>query len=161
MSHSRLSRISLLWKIMLSTSLTLAVLLLVTGRLVQQHVVRISTLGLEQEVQSSLQAYESLWRARAQMLSSVSLLLSTMSDVRAAFSTGDRATIQDTAGEIWSKVSEENAFFMVTDPRGHVVASLGGIPETASRIVVPFNSKTVQTMPSCCGGKNCRTSELP
>ncbi len=126
MIHPSLSRISLLWKILLSTSLTLAVLLLVTGRLVQQHVVRITTLGLEQEVQTSLQAYESLWRARAQMLSSVSLLLSTMSDVRAAFSTGDRATIQDTAGEIWAKVSEENAIFVVADPRGRVLASLGG-----------------------------------
>src|SRR5665647_456881 len=93
--RARLARLSLLWKILVSTSLTLAVLLLVTGRLVQQHVVRITTLGLEQEVETSLQAYESLWRARAQMLSSISLLLSTMSDVRAAFSTGDRATIQD------------------------------------------------------------------
>lgn len=131
MIRARLARVSLLWKILVSTSLTLAVLLLVTGRLVQQHVVRITTLGLEQEVETSLQAYESLWRARAQMLSSISLLLSTMSDVRAAFSTGDRATIQDTAGEIWSKVSEENAIFVVADPRGRVLASLGGNPETA------------------------------
>ena len=51
-----------------------------------------------------------------------------MSDVRAAFSTGDEATIRDTAGELWSRISEENAIFLVTDPRGRVIASLGGQP---------------------------------
>jgi hypothetical protein len=79
-----LSRLSLLWKILLSTS------------------------------------------ARAEMLSSVSLLLSNMSDVRAAFGTRDQATIRDTAGELWAKISDENAIFLVTDPRGRVIASLGG-----------------------------------
>ena len=54
-------------------------------------------------MQSSLRAYESLWRSRAEMLRTVSLVLSTMSDVRAAFSTGDQATIRDTAGEIWPR----------------------------------------------------------
>ncbi len=131
MTASRLFRFSLLWKILLSTSLTLGLLLTIAGALVQRHVVRITSLGLEQEVQSSLQAYDSLWRARAQMLSSMSSILSTMSDVRSAFKTGDRATIQDTAGEIWSKVSEENAVFIVTDPGGQVLASLGGTPGTA------------------------------
>jgi signal transduction histidine kinase len=32
---------------------------------------------------------------------------------------------------LWSKVSEENALFLVTDPRGRLVASLGGEPEAA------------------------------
>src|SRR5260370_11396320 len=54
-----------------------------------------------------------------------------MSDVRRAFGTGDRATIRDTAGELWSQVSEENARFLVTDPKGRLVASLGGEPEAA------------------------------
>ncbi len=67
---------------------------------------------------ASFQAYRSLWSARADKLASVSLILSTMSDVRAAFNTGDQATIRDTAGELWSKVSEENALFLVTDPQG-------------------------------------------
>jgi signal transduction histidine kinase len=60
------------------------------------------------------------------MLQSVSRVLSSMSDVRAAFQTNDRATIQDTAGEIWSKVSQSSALFLVTSPQGEVIASLGG-----------------------------------
>ena len=56
--------------------------------------------SLEEEVSSSFQAYESLWKSRAEMLGRVSLILSAMSDVRAAFSTADQATINagETAG---------------------------------------------------------------
>jgi hypothetical protein len=60
------------------------------------------------------------------MLASVSVVISNMSDVRAAFSTRDKATIQDTAGELWAKISHEEAIFLVTDPDGVVVASLAG-----------------------------------
>ena len=49
-----------------------------------------------------------------------------MSDVRAAFSTGDKATIRDTAEQLWSQVSEEDAFFLVLEPTGNVIASLSG-----------------------------------
>ena len=41
-------------------------------------------------------------------------------------STGDQATIRDTASELWAQVSEQNAIFLVTDAQGHVIASLGG-----------------------------------
>jgi signal transduction histidine kinase len=49
-----------------------------------------------------------------------------MPDVRAAFQTNDRATIKDTAAEVWKRASQSNALFLVTDPRGEVIASLGG-----------------------------------
>ncbi|HTM52307.1 MAG TPA: ATP-binding protein [Bryobacteraceae bacterium] len=119
---------SLLWKILLSTSVALTALFGVTGWIVQNHVINTTSLTLEEEVSSSFQAYESLWKSRAEKLGLVSLILSGMSDVRAAFSTGDQATIRDTAGELWAKISDENALFLVTDPRGRVIASLGGIP---------------------------------
>ena len=121
-------RLSLLHKILLSTSVSLTVLFALTGLAVQNSVVTSTTNSLNEEVKTSFQAYDSLWRSRAELLKSVSLILSTMSDVRAAFSTGDQATIRDTAGELWAKVSEENAVFLVTDPRGGVIASLGGLP---------------------------------
>jgi signal transduction histidine kinase len=121
-------RLSLLWKVLLSISLSLTVLFGLTGWLVQNHAIRTTTLSLEAEVQSSLSAYESLWRARKDELASVSLILSTMSDVRAAFGTGDQATIRDSAGELWSKISDRVAIFVVTDPRGAVVASLAAGP---------------------------------
>lgn len=122
----RVSHLSLLWKILLSTSIAITLLFALTGWIVQEHVIRTTSLSLEDEVKASFRAYESLWRSRAEMLSAVSLVLSRMSDVRAAFTTGDQATIRDTAGELWSQVSREQAIFLVTDPHGSVIASLGG-----------------------------------
>lgn len=79
----------------------------------------------------SLQAYESLWNARVHTMVEVSQIMSSMSDVRAAFMTRDRATIQDAAGQLWSKISEQDASFLVLDPAGNLIASLGGQPEFA------------------------------
>ncbi len=124
-------RLSLLWKILLSTSVAITVLFAFTGWIVENNALTTTSRSLEDEVQSSFQAYQSLLKARERLLAAVSRILSTMSDVRRAFGTGDRATIRDTAGELWSKVSEENALFLVTDPKGRLVASLGGEPEAA------------------------------
>jgi len=117
--------VSLLWKILFSTSIAITVLFAGIGWVVQDQFVRIASAGLEEEVHSSFQAYNSLWQARAHELASVSLALSLMSDVRGAFSTGDQATIRDTAGEIWDKISRRGTVFLVTDPRGAVLAGLG------------------------------------
>lgn len=132
MKSSWFSRLSLLPKALIVTSMAITVLFGVTGWLVQRYAVHTTSQGLEEEVRASLRAYESLWRSRADMLASVSLVISNMSDVRAAFSTRDQATIRDTAGELWAKISHDDAIFLVTDPQGTLVASLGGetrIPE--------------------------------
>jgi len=117
--------LSLRWKFLAATSISLVLLFLLTGVVIENRSTHIASAGLEQEAQSSLQAYESLWRARADVLASVSLTLSGMSDVRAAFGTRDAATIQDTAGERWAPLAREGAVFAVTDPLGHVLASFG------------------------------------
>ena len=119
------SRLSLLWKILLPTSLVMTLSFAIAGWLVQRDVVRASYASVEQEAKASFQAYESLWKERANRLGTVSEILSTMSDVRAAFGTEDAATIRDTADELWSRVSREDAFFLVADGQGRVVASLG------------------------------------
>ena len=124
--RSPFARVSLLWKIMLSTSIAVTLLFALTGWLVQDQFARIASLSVEEEVRQSFEAYRSLWKARANQLASVCSVMSRMSDVRAAFGTGDQATMRDTAGEIWSKVSDQDAFFAVTDPRGAVLARLGG-----------------------------------
>jgi signal transduction histidine kinase len=121
-------KLSLLWKVLLSISLSLTVLFGLTGWLVQKHAIRTTSLSLEAEVQSSMSSYESLWRERKEELATVSLILSTMSDVRAAFGTGDQATIRDSAGELWSKISPRVDIFVVTDARGNVIASLAQGP---------------------------------
>jgi signal transduction histidine kinase len=120
-----ISSVSLLWKILLSTSIALTLLFAVVSWIVQDQFVRAASANLDEEVRESFQAYDSLWRARAEQLATVSLVLSRMPDVRAAFSTGDQATIRDTAGEIWEKISRRSALFLVTDARGAVLASLG------------------------------------
>ncbi len=123
------SRLSLLWKILLSTSVAITLLFAATGWIVENDALDTTSRSLESEVQASFQAYQSLWRSRADKLASVSLILSTMSDVRAAFGTGDPATIRDTAGELWSTASE-NALLLVTDPKGRLIASVGAVPES-------------------------------
>jgi signal transduction histidine kinase len=133
MKAPRLPRLSLLWKILLSTSVAITVLLAITGEIVLSHIASTMSQSLEDEVRASFQAYTSLWSSRAERLSSVSRIMSAMSDVRAAFSTGDQATIADSAGELWSKISDAKAFFLVTDPRGRVIASLGGATSLSSQ----------------------------
>jgi len=122
----RFSRLSLLTKILLSTTVAITILFAITGQIVLHNITRTMSDSLRQEVQDSFRAYTSLWKAKADLLSSVSRIMSDMSDVRAAFSTGDRATIQDSLGELWRKISNENAFFLVTDPEGRTIVSLGG-----------------------------------
>jgi signal transduction histidine kinase len=133
------ARSSLLGKIIVSTSVAITLLLAAAGWFVQDVTRRVLSDNLRNEIRGSLRAYESLWQARAEMLRSVSRALSNMSDVRRAFQTNDRATIQDTAGEIWSKVSESGstAIFVVANPQGEVIASLGGaLPDIGKFAVI-------------------------
>jgi len=119
------ARLSLLWKIVLPTSLVITVVFAAAGWILQSSVVNTTTASVEHEARASFQAYESLWKARADRLATVSGILSTMSDVRRVFGTGDEATIRDSANELWGKISTEDTFFLVADPQGKVIASLG------------------------------------
>src|SRR5262249_39711407 len=94
---------------------------------VLRHITQTMSQSLEEEVQASFQAYASLWKARTELLSSVSLIIAGMPDVRGAFRTGDDATIRDSAGELWSKISSISGIFLVTNPQGKVITSLGGV----------------------------------
>src|SRR5207248_9198311 len=125
-SRALAARPSLLRKILLSTSIAITLLLGAAGWFVQSQTSSVLSRNLEAELKGGFRAYESLWQARAEMLRSVSLVLSSMSDVRAAFQTKDGATIRDTATEIWSKISQPSALVLVTDPQGEVIAALAG-----------------------------------
>lgn len=119
-------RLSLRSKILAVIAAAVTLLFTATGAIVQRHAVSLISQSLEEEMRTGLRAYEALWKAREEMLSSVSLLLSRMPDVRAAFSTGDAATIRDTAAEVWNRIARDDALFLVCDPQGRVIASLGG-----------------------------------
>ena len=78
------SRLSLLWKIMLSTSVAVTVLFAITGEIVLRNINQTMSDSLEEEVRASFHAYASLWQSRTDLLTSVSLIISGMPDVRAA-----------------------------------------------------------------------------
>jgi hypothetical protein len=133
-------RASLAWRILLSTSIAITLLFAVTGWVVQSYAARVSQSSLEAEVKISLRAYEALWAVRVKDLAAISRVMSSMSDVRAAFMTHDSATIRDTAGQLWSQISEQDASFLVLDPAGGVIASLGGdIPDLTGTDVLLKN----------------------
>jgi|SRR5579871_539649 len=120
-----LRSVSLLWRILFSTSIAITALFAFMGWVLQEQFVSTASKTLDEEVKASFGAYESLWRARADQLASVSLVLSRMKDVRAAFGTRDKATIQDTAAEVWDKISQPGTLFLIADPGGAVIAGAG------------------------------------
>lgn len=148
----RIFRVSLLWKILLSTSVALTLLFAMTAFLVQRSVIGTTSKNLEEEVKASFRAYESLWKARANLLAAISNVLSSMSDVRAAFTTGDQATIRDTARELWAKISQENALFLVADPQGRVIASLGEPAGVQQRDQLPVVRSALKLFPKQAAG---------
>src|SRR3954447_25626101 len=119
-----MKRLPLIWRVFLSTSLFTTLLFVLIGYMVQSHASRTTQDMLIEEMRASFRAYESLWRSRSDLLASISRVISGMPDVRAAFGTRDGATIRDTAGELWARVSQVDAVFLVTDPEGRVLASL-------------------------------------
>jgi signal transduction histidine kinase len=127
----RFSRLSLLTKILLSTTVAITILFAITGQIVLHNITRTMSDSLQHEVRASADAYTSLWKAKAGLLSSVSRIMAAMSDVRAAAGTGDRATIKDSLGDLWRKISDDSALFLVTDPEGKTIASLGGKTDLA------------------------------
>ncbi|HYM12375.1 MAG TPA: ATP-binding protein [Bryobacterales bacterium] len=117
----------LLTKIWLSTSVAITVLFAATGWIVSHHLVNETEKQLTAEVATSLQAYRALWQERARALETLSAQISSAPQVRAAFGTGDAATIADTSGDLLRNLKQElgeRGLVLVTDPRGRVIARL-------------------------------------
>ena len=156
----KFSRLSLLWKLLIPTSVVITAAFAITGWLVQRSVVSATYAGVEQEAKASFQAYESLWKSRANLLATVSRVLSTSDVVRRAFGTGDPATIQDTAGELWSQVSSEDEFFLVSDAQGKVVANLGARAAFAPHDDLPMVRAAQRAFPKQSSGFVPRNGQL-
>ena len=125
----------LLTKIWLSTSIAITVLFAATGWIVSQHLVSETMSQLTAEVATSLQAYRSLWQDRALMLGTLSAQIASSPQVRAAFGTGDAATIADTSGDLLRNLEKqlgERGIVAVTDPQGRVIARLAADPSVSS-----------------------------
>jgi signal transduction histidine kinase len=121
----RLRSVSLLWRILFSTSIAITALFATLGWYIQEQFSGVATSSLEAEAKASFQAYDSLWNARADQLASISLVLSRLPQVRAAFGTRDKATIRDAAGEVWDKLADPSTLFLISDPLGGVITLLG------------------------------------
>jgi signal transduction histidine kinase len=110
---------------MLATSILPAVFIALSGILAQRQLLREQTRGLERETELSLATCQAIWRERSERVARDSLLLSAMSDVRAAFGTADPLTIRDAAGEFWQRVAPPGSVLFVLNPEGQVVAHAG------------------------------------
>ncbi len=117
-------RQSILLKLLLLISVILTVIFAGTGYFLEKTISDEAARTAEGEVLSSFRAYEALWREHTGNLAAISRVISRTADVRAAFMTNDRATIKDSAGELWSNLSAANALFTVTDGNGKVIANL-------------------------------------
>lgn len=113
------------WRVFVTTSITITAVFMLAGWFLQNYALAVADQSVRGEIRASIQAYEALWKARTQTLASATALMGAMSDVRAAFMTQDQRTIHDSAGELWSRISPESAAFVVLDPEGQVIASLG------------------------------------
>jgi len=158
--RSPFSSVSLLWKILLSTSVALTVLFAITGEIVLRNITRNMSDSLEEEVRGSFKAYNSLWESRAAALSVVSRVISNMPDVRSAFQIGDRATTRDTAAELWSKISSSGAIFLVTEADGTVIASLGGAAPSALPKTLDMVQAAAAQFPKQSAGFYLQNGEL-
>ncbi|HEU0142725.1 MAG TPA: ATP-binding protein [Bryobacteraceae bacterium] len=159
----RLPRMSLLVKIWVWTSVVLTAVSGIAGWLLQRQALETTFRSVEEEVKASFQAYESLWRMRAESLRSVSAIISSMPHVRAAFGTRDHATIRDTTSEIWTRVSDdlqETSFFLVTDPEGNTIASLDVQTTQAPRLYWPVVRSVRSRFPDQVSGFSIRDGEL-
>lgn len=154
------SRISIRWKILLSTSAAITLVFAVAGGIAVYSATRATSESVQHEVRASFRAYQSLWKLRTDRLTSISAVLSAMSDVRAAFGTGDEATIRDTAGELWARVSDENAFFLVASPNGRVIASLGMASRESLPPEIPAVHDALSNFPTQVSGFLARDGRL-
>jgi signal transduction histidine kinase len=119
-------RMPLQWRVFTATSITITFLFVLAGMVLQNYALSVADQSVRAEIRASIQAYEALWKARTQVLSATTALMGAMSDVRAAFRTRDERTIRDSAEDLWARISNQSAAFMVLDPEGQVITSLGG-----------------------------------
>jgi signal transduction histidine kinase len=126
------------WRVLITTSVTITLLFAAAGWALQQYAISEADDNVRAEIRASVQAYEAIWKARTEVLSVTSALISGMSDVRAAFLTRDPQTIRDSAQDLWSRVSDSSALFFVLDAEGHLVSALGNKSDDLPVSAIPL-----------------------
>jgi signal transduction histidine kinase len=131
-------KIPLQWRVFLATSITITILFVLAGWGLQDYALSVADESVRAEIRASIQAYEALWKGRTQVLSATTALMAQLPNVRAAFGTHDQNTIRDFVGELWSRISDQSAAFLVLDPEGRLIASLGADTEDLAVPHIPM-----------------------
>lgn len=128
-----LRRLSLLWKIWLSTSVALTALFAAMGYLVQRGVQETATRSLQEEVQASLKAYEALWESKVELFESLAAFMSGMPEALQALEGKHRDGTQVLL-ESWVRATREmrgTGFVTIINRKGVILTGLpqsGGAP---------------------------------
>jgi signal transduction histidine kinase len=134
-----LGSIPLRWRVFLATSITVTILFAVAGWGLQHYALSVADQSVRQEIRGSIQAYDAVWKARTQVLSATSGLMSVMSDVRRTLMTRDQRTIRDFfAQDLWSRVSDPSAVFLVLGGDGTLICALGKNGDQLSAAEIPL-----------------------
>jgi signal transduction histidine kinase len=131
--------VPLQWRVFIATSITITILFVLAGLGLQDYALSVADQSVRSEIRASIQAYEAVWKGRTQVLSATTALMAQMPNVRAAFGTRDEATIRDSAGDLWKHISDQSAAFLVLDPEGHLISSLGADSDDLAVPQIPMN----------------------
>ena len=156
-------RFGILTRLWLSTAILLTTMFGTAAWVVQRHAAETALLSHNDEVAASFQAYESVWRARQEMLGATSQIISSLPNVRAAFGTHDVATIRDSATEVWETVkqrAEEGSFFIVTDPNGTIIAALASDSPSVQPASWPVVARVQDVFPQQVSGFRVQENKL-
>ncbi len=127
-----LRRLSLLWKIWLSTSVALTVLFAAIGYFVQRGVQETATRSLQEEVQASLKAYEALWESKVELFESLTAFMSGMPEALQSLEGKHRDGTQIVL-ESWARATREmrGTGFVVLINRGGWIVT--GTPDAGGQ----------------------------
>lgn len=118
-------RISLLWKIWLSTSVALTAMFVAMGVFLERSVQETATSSVQEEVRGSSKTYRALWEARAEQLASLAEVLGNMPVVQKAALTRDPQVIP-AAMELWERATAQlksPSFLLITDAEGEILGA--------------------------------------
>jgi signal transduction histidine kinase len=133
-----ISRLPIQWRVFVGSSITITILFALAGWGLQRYALGVADESVGAELRVSVRVYEALWATRTRLLSATTALIAAMSDVRGAFETRDEKTIRDSIGDLWSRVSDQSAVFLVLGGDGRLIASLGANPDGLSASQIPL-----------------------
>jgi signal transduction histidine kinase len=120
-------RLSLVWKIWLSTSVALTLVFALLGYYLQRSVQETATRSLLEEAKSSAKTYRALWEARADELRTLASLLGAMPETQTALLGHNDAAARQTVMNLWKRIEKHlrgKTFLLLANPEGDIAVGL-------------------------------------